>query len=211
MKTLQKIVIGLAILSLIGTFLVYPMLPSKIPSHWNINWEIDAYAGKSFLFFTASLPIVFYLLLMVIPKIDPRKDSYQKHQKAYWVFSTFMMMFFIVLHWLTILVALKIQVNIKLFFSLTFGLLFIVIGNYMGQIRPNYTFGIRTPWTLADETVWKKTHRKGGIIFIATGLIFVLGGVLTSSYTMVAAMAFLLMAIIYLMVYSYREYKKIKL
>ena len=45
------------------------------------------------------------------------------------------------------------------------------LGNYMPRIRPNYTFGIRTPWTLASETVWKKTHRVGGYVFVVSGII----------------------------------------
>ena len=38
-------------------------------------------------------------------------------------------------------------------------ILFIIIGNVMGRIRPTFFVGIRTPWTLADDEVWRKTHR----------------------------------------------------
>ena len=53
------------------------------------------------------------------------------------------------------------------------GIMFILLGNYMPRIRPNYTFGIRTPWTPASETVWKKTHRVGGYVFVLSGVIIV--------------------------------------
>lgn len=49
------------------------------------------------------------------------------------------------------------------------GVLLIAVGNYLGKARRNAVFGIRTPWTLADDTVWDRTHR-------FTGLGMVLGG-----------------------------------
>lgn len=53
--------------------------------------------------------------------------------------------------------------------------LFLVIGNVMGKLRPNYTVGIRTPWTLANDRVWDQTHRFGGKTFVfAGGLLCVL-------------------------------------
>lgn len=53
------------------------------------------------------------------------------------------------------------------------GAIFVVIGNVMGKIRPNYAIGIRTPWALADEHVWDKTHRFGGWAFVAGGIVLV--------------------------------------
>jgi len=54
------------------------------------------------------------------------------------------------------------------------GALFMVFGNMMGKLRQNHFAGIRTPWTLADETVWARTHRFGGFLFFAVGLIILL-------------------------------------
>lgn len=51
------------------------------------------------------------------------------------------------------------------------GVLFIVVGNVFGKLRWNYTVGIRTPWTLADERVWDKTHRFGGWVFVIGGFV----------------------------------------
>lgn len=211
MKTFIKIAFGLVLISIIATIFVYPSLPAKVPSHWNFNWEIDGYANKNFVFFTALLPFAIYLFLILVPKIDPRRDSYAKHQKAYGVFSAFMMLFLVIIHWLTVLTALKMSINPQLVFSLALGALFMIIGNYMSQIRPNYTFGIKTPWTLADPTVWKKTHRQGSFAFMATGIIFILSGILGNSYLMLGAFIFIIVSTIYLFIYSYLEFKKIKL
>jgi len=50
-------------------------------------------------------------------------------------------------------------------------LLFLILGNYLSAIRPNYFVGIRTPWTLENEDVWKATHRTAGRIWVATGAV----------------------------------------
>src|SRR4051812_48820884 len=50
-------------------------------------------------------------------------------------------------------------------------LLFILLGNFMTKLRPNYFIGIRTPWTLESKEVWIKTHR-------VVSRVMVLGGIL---------------------------------
>jgi uncharacterized membrane protein len=53
------------------------------------------------------------------------------------------------------------------------GLMFIVLGNYMGKVRKNFFIGIRTPWTLASDEVWSRTHRLGGKVFVLTGIFMI--------------------------------------
>lgn len=50
------------------------------------------------------------------------------------------------------------------------GLLLIVTGNYLPKARRNHFVGIRTPWTLADERVWDKTHRFAGPVLMLGGV-----------------------------------------
>ena len=50
------------------------------------------------------------------------------------------------------------------------GVLFIILGNFMPQIKQNYTFGCRTPWALNDEHNWQRTQRMGGYTFVIMGI-----------------------------------------
>ena len=50
-------------------------------------------------------------------------------------------------------------------------LLFALLGNVLGKVRRNFYIGIRTPWTIANETVWNATHRLGGKLFFLCGLV----------------------------------------
>jgi uncharacterized membrane protein len=51
------------------------------------------------------------------------------------------------------------------------GTIFILLGNVMGKLPPNPFIGVRTPWTLADDWVWDRTHRFAGWIMVAGGFI----------------------------------------
>ena len=56
------------------------------------------------------------------------------------------------------------------------GVVFVVIGNYLPKVRPNYMMGIRTPWTLTSDLSWDRTHRLGGRLFVLEGIVFILLG-----------------------------------
>ena len=206
----NKVIIIFIFISIIATILVYASLPDKIPFHWNIQGEIDAWANKSFSWFTAILPLGIYLLMTYLPAMDPRRDSYLKHKKAYGIFMTLLVFFFILLHWIIVLTGLGYHISVSRIVPMGIGALFIVIGNYLGQIRPNYSTGIKTPWTLADETVWKKTHRVGGLAFILSGIIFIIIGIVNQPVGFILAICTIFLVVIYVCVYSYIEYKKLK-
>ena len=66
--------------------------------------------------------------------------------------------------------ALGLAAPVAIVMPIAVGLLLMTIGNAMGKLRWNYTVGIRTPWTIADERVWDKTHRFGGRALVVAGL-----------------------------------------
>lgn len=55
------------------------------------------------------------------------------------------------------------------------GLLMIGLGSVLPRLGPNFYAGIRTPWTLADETVRRRTHRTAGPIFTLGGIATIAG------------------------------------
>ncbi|WP_432406123.1 SdpI family protein [Wukongibacter sp. M2B1] len=206
---ISKILIVLIILSIIGTVLVYSSLPEKVPTHFNFKGEVDKYSDRSSVFFTGILPLIIYVLMIVVPKIDPKKRSYQKHEKAYSITKTTIILFCIMMHWLMIMYSLGFNVNVGMIVRMAIGTLFIVMGNFMGQIRQNYSFGIKTPWTLADKTVWKKTHRVGGFSFIVGGIILIASSFFNGIIGMIALIVAIAISAFYPMLYSYIVYRKI--
>ena len=70
------------------------------------------------------------------------------------------------------------------------GVLLIAVGNYLGKARRNAIVGLKTPWTLADDTVWDRTHRFTGLGMVIGGLVLVvLALVLKDSVAIGAAIA----------------------
>ena len=203
------ILISLILISFVATIFVYRDLPLEIPRHWNIMGEVDGYWGKRNVFFTAVLPLAIYVLMMLIPKIDPKKTSYEMHKKAYSVTIFAITLFMVVIHWVSIYAALGNSINVKVLVSGGVGILFLIIGNYMGQIRHNYFFGIRNPWTLANEEVWAKTHRVGRYAFVLLGLIFIVSVFLPGPITVILIGIGIAILLFFSTVYSYLLYRKI--
>lgn len=118
-------------------------------------------------------------------------------------------MFLILVNWSVIAISLGVAVNISLIVPLGVGVLFIIMGNYMPQFRHNYFVGIKkTPWTLADEDNWKKTHYVGGYIFMIDGLLFIISGLIKSEIAITALLVITLISTGFLYVYSYMIYAK---
>jgi len=178
MKTSKKtILIGLliALLPLIAYAALYSKLPEEVPLQFGLDDTVNRYGSKLELLLVPVITLATYLLLIVLPKIDPRKDNYKKFQNFYNFFvigiTLFLdIVFFIIL--IEIFYPNKVPVS-KIVFLLT-GILFILLGNYMPTIKPNFFMGIKTPWTLSSDTVWIKTHRIGGYSFIFLGIIMLL-------------------------------------
>lgn len=210
-KNLSNIILlGIMALSIIGTAILYDKLPAQVPSHWNIHGEVDDYQSRVFVYFTALLPILLYGLMRFLPKIDPKRESYEKHKKAYDVFILVLTIFLVSVHWMTLSYALGNEINVGSFMNLGMGIMFMVLGNYMSQIRHNYLFGIKTPWTLASESVWKKTHRAGGYVFFIIGLLFILSGFVDSELSYYLVIGSVIASTLGLTIYSYFLYKREK-
>lgn len=203
------ILIVIVLISFITTIFVYNDLPEEIPQQWGIDGEVNSYWGKEAVFFTALLPLILYLLMKFLPKIDPKKESYEKHKKAYNMTIFTVIIFLIVIHWISIYVSLGHDMNIQLLVNLWVGILFIIIGNYMGQIRHNYFFGIRNPWTLASEEVWKKTHRASRYVFVVLGILFIISGFITGEIAIWLTIGGALVLVFFTTVYSYLVFRKI--
>ncbi|MCB0033631.1 MAG: SdpI family protein [Anaerolineales bacterium] len=181
-----------------------------VPVHWGINGEPDRYGSK----FEGLLlmPLIYTAvcaLLAVVPRIDPRGNNILRSGKAYGALWIAMMLFFLILHVVLILNTLGINAPVDMVIPIGVGALFVVIGNYMGKVRRNYMFGIRTPWTLASELSWNKTHRLGGRLFVLLGLVMIASAAFaTGMVTFVIMFAGIIGMLIGVFAYSYVVWKQ---
>ncbi len=134
---------------------IYNKLPDKIPTHFDINGNIDSYGSK--LFVCIILPLIlciFNIITHLIINNDPNKKNHNKSLKILIYFlAPLMSVIFIPT---TILISLGININMSVIAPVFMSIIFIFIGNYLPKCRQNYTIGIRLPWTLNNKENWKK-------------------------------------------------------
>lgn len=197
----------IALIPLIINIVAFPHMPNRVPVHWGINGEPNRYGSRMEQLVMGALPLVIFVVINYLPSIDPKRESYKKHGAAYSIINFVIILFIAIMNLIGLFSALGYHVPFQKVVPALIGILFIVLGNYMTQIRPNYFVGIRTPWALASEHVWKKTHRFGGYIFVLIGLLplvsLLIGTI--AMYLFLGAM-FIGIALIYL--YSYLVFKK---
>ncbi len=208
MKT-AKWTLPIYTLSVAATAFIYGHLPSRIPIHWNIRGEVDNWGPRPMIFILAALPILLELLFWALPHIDPRRDAYKRHARAYAALRITIGMFLMAIHWVTVLYSLGTPISISLVVPMGVGILFMVIGNFMPLLKPNWFVGIRLPWTLASDEVWRATHRLGGWLFTGLGLATLVAAIMSPA----AAFAVLIAGIVLLLgvttVYSYVLYRRV--
>ena len=200
----------LIVAALVLGAVVYPQLPERVASHWNYKGEVDGYSSRCWGAF--GIPLLtagIYLGMLLIPLIDPRRQNYEKFAGAYRVIKAVLVIFMTGIHLVVVLNALGFRVPVDKAVMTGVSLLFLIIGNYMGQFRHNYFVGIRTPWTLANEEVWRKTHRLGGRLWVAAGILGLAGALLGGPVGGLVLAAALALAAIVPIVYSYLEFRKL--
>jgi uncharacterized membrane protein len=179
-------------------------------SHWNINGEVDGYMSSFWgLFLMPILMVVFTALFFFIPKIDPEKKNIEKFYGEFDRFIVVFDLFMAYVYILTILWNIGYNINMTASLMPAFAVLFYFCGSLIGKAKRNYTIGIRLPWTLADDTVWDKTHKIGEKLFKITALFIFLGTFFTQ-YAFALMFIPLIASIVYLFIYSYLEYQKVK-
>jgi uncharacterized membrane protein len=186
--------------------------PEQIATHFGIDGQPNDYSSKvTGLILFPGINIMMYFLFIIMPKIDPSRKNYGLFQDKFKIIRVLLHALLSFITMVTVFYSLGYQFNLT--FVIYYGLLvfFLVMGNYMGNVRHNYFIGVRTPWTLANETVWTKTHRLTAKVWVAGSLLMMavlpflpieMGGTFFAIFIAVIA--------IVPIVYSYLEFKKLK-
>lgn len=211
MKNKTADILSITIIALITalTIYFYSDLPDQIPTHWNSQGQVDDYTAKPWgavIFPGMSLAV--FLMMKLIPVISPRGFRTDEFRPVVNVFQLTLVAFTAGIGVLTLLEALGYQTPInRLVFAAT-GLLLIIIGNFMGKVRKNFFLGIRTPWTLASDEVWSRTHRLGGRMLMLGGAVMILNAIIQLPIQ-VSVLAVVALALIPV-AYSYILYRRLE-
>jgi uncharacterized membrane protein len=192
--------------------LIFPNLPSKIPTHFNIEGKADAWGGPSSIFIgpgiMGAVSIFVYVLLSNLKKFDPKKYD-EANDALYKDFAVLTVAFLSILSLIIIYSSTNAdQINVgKLILPLV-GLSFAGFGWYMPKFKQNYFVGFKLPWTLENVDNWNETHK-------VASKYWIYGGLFQAAVTLVLPMKFGLIGfmlatavmIIVPTVFSYRMFK----
>ncbi|WP_020605683.1 SdpI family protein [Spirosoma spitsbergense] len=207
----EVLMITLVLAPLAYVALIWNELPTEIATHYTISGKPDGWMRKeNAALFLGVLSVFLYLVLRYLPNIDPKGHLQTANFLKMRVLIT---LFFSAINGLVFYMAAHQSDKNKLISSLLAltALLIAGLGNYMTTVKPNYFVGIRTPWTLQSDAVWRKTHQMGGRWMVAGGLLSaVLVFVVPMPYTVGVVVGIILLSTIIPVVYSYIYFRQEK-
>ncbi|RKY99021.1 MAG: hypothetical protein DRQ10_06840 [Candidatus Hydrothermota bacterium] len=165
------------VMSLFLAVWIYLTTPQKtVPVHLNFRGEVDGYGHKFMSTFLFTLLIAFFgVLIGYLDRIDPYRENVRRSRRALKpilnIASAFMLFMQLTFAWLIKTNSTHVDSTM---FGVGLGVLFILLGNYLPAVKRNFFVGVRVPWTLASDTVWRKTHRLAGWAFILIGVWIVI-------------------------------------
>ena len=210
-KDHKKTIIVTSILILLPVLMgiyFWDQLPEVIATHFGYDGEPNGWSSKWFA--VAGLPLfsaVVHLFCIFITGKDPRYDKYPEKMKhiVLWICPVVswigaVSIYSYELHW---------NFNMMNWIGLILGGSFIIIGNYLPKVKQNYYLGIKLPWTYASEDNWNKTHRLGGKVWFAGGILLLFNGMVKIKYLeIVIFLAMVMIPTVYSYWYSRKEAKE---
>ena len=209
MKFKELVLLILLIIPLAYLGGIWESLPQEVPLHWNAKGEIDRIGSKNeLLIVISSMTIPLYIILSVIPFIDPKKKV-KFDSKGYYQIRLLLQLFIAVMSLFIIHATVEQSLGSPNLLLGLVGALFIGLGYTFNSIHSNYFIGIRTPWTLEDPENWKKTHALAAPLWkIGGGVIMLLSLVLSDEFFFYLFMGLVLLMAVIPIGYSFWYFKK---
>lgn len=185
-------------------------LTADAPIHWGPSGEIDGYAPAWIAFLmTPVLTAGVVGLMALVPRIEPRRENLRRSADAYRTTAIALALFFGVVQVGIVVAGVTGSFPMATVLGFGIGVLFAVMGNVMTTVRPNFMFGVRTPWTLASDLSWDRTHRLIGRLFVALGITLVVLSLLGRLELVIGVMlAGILGVLVLAFWYSYRVWRE---
>ncbi|HEY3252380.1 MAG TPA: SdpI family protein [Polyangiaceae bacterium] len=186
-----------------------PRLPELVPTHWDARGHVNGYLRKPLGVYVLPLTMLgVHAFFGALPRIAPRGFEITPFARVYRLLHTATLAFLLFITVLALRAATGEHVPIVQATCVAIGLILMVTGNFLGKVRRNFFLGIRTPWTLANDEVWLRTHRLAGKTFVAAGVLVIAGVALGASVGQCTAVA--LLAAFVPAVYSYLVYRRLE-
>ena len=209
MKIKRIMLFALAVLPLIVSVIALLFLPEQIPVHFGTNFAVDRY-GSKFEILILPIEIIFMSLIFLLPGIFIQEENNKKMLLNLGVALTLVfnaLDYYILYIQSTDMQSLKTGVfSFERILLLIFGMFFIYIGNFMPMLRKNSFFGLRTKWSMENDTIWKKCQLFGGVSMMILGVIYFITAFVFPN--IILMLSLLICVVVVDTVYTYIAFKK---
>ena len=205
----RTVLIILAALPLVSALIALAFLPDTIPSHFDLSFRADRFGSKYEALIFPIITLIVLLIMLFATRVIP--DDRNKRVMlnigiALGVVMDLLFFYILYLQLNSVSDAGSIPLSVERVTLLLFGGLFIFIGNLMPMTKMNSAVGLRTSWSMKNETVWKKCQLFGGVALMIVGALCVVFAFVWPSIFVMPALAIL--AAVVCTVYSYLAAKK---
>jgi uncharacterized membrane protein len=171
-RTAAFVIAALLAASLIASGALYSELPARIPTHWNVDGAADGWSAKPAGAFTLPGVIALMLLFVVLGDwLSPARFKIARFRPTYNLLFVIVAALMAYIHAIMLAAALSTRPDFGRW--LVSGILIAIgfLSSLLGKTQRNFWVGIRTPWTLASDAVWIRTHRFAAKLLSAVSAI----------------------------------------
>lgn len=159
-----------------------PVLPDQIPAHYDYSGQVTRWGSKYEALILPAVTLLFGLFMLGMARFCARREENgHSNEKVCLVMGIVSMLLFDGMTGFFLYTAFggveslsSVRIDINQLVCGLLGLSMVVVGNVMPKLRMNSLMGLRTGWSMKNETTWKKSQRFGGISFIIGGLAIIL-------------------------------------
>lgn len=191
MKKKKVVFYSLMYLPLVVVLIALQFLPEQIPAHYDMNNQVTRWGSKYETLIFPVITVLFGYFMLGMAKFSSKQEENGSNNKNVCIVTgivslalfNVMTAYFLYADFKSIENLSSIALDIN---QLLFGLLgasMIILGNIMPKLRMNSVVGLRTVWSMKNETTWKKSQHFGGISFIVGGIIIVIVSDLTKGFS----------------------------
>ncbi len=185
----------------------YHRLPDIMAVHFGRSNNPDGFLSKNLALFGIPAFMIFvYAMAYFVMAKDPKSENQGKEAIA--AVLLFVPLLNILTSCIILLFNMGSEINTGLIIRGLVAVLFILLGNYLPKIKNNYTLGIRTPWTLADDEVWNQTHRMTAYMWVMGGFIMLACSLFSNEISYYIFIGTILIISITPVIYSYAVYNR---
>lgn len=204
----ELLLLSFVFIPLVLLYIRWSSIPDTIPVHFDLSGKADRLDNKQILLWLLPvIQVLVYVILAFVPLIDPKRRVSHGHSGFY--FMRLAVVLFVSIVFISYIFSLSGEWDFSKSIPLFIMAFITVMGNYLPIIKPNYFIGIRTPWALENDQVWKTTHQFCGRLWVVVGVLGFITNIIWPSLPLGLYVGVIILLVIVSVVYSYGIYKKL--